>query len=812
VQALESELNLETLFAKLLPKITAHSATIFEKNRTPEFTDGAITGWTTSTAAIAIRDHLATDLPVVLSRVVAITDTALTAKSQRFKKKKDTALATRVAAGDIDMADAPDPSSATLQATINKAVATALKQQKPGPTSSEKRKRGRKDQSPGNPSGAKRSKLMQDAKVGSSVWFETQTLRTHPLSDEVRQGNRRFAGQQTTVRSPSVSTSQISQLPRIRGQTYTRKAGPGQSHSQAAPPRPATHAGPRRVTRRQRERPRRIEEREGAPMSASGDTWRTVVTAPTTATGGPCTVQGSSHLVGQHVQNNVLVFPSSTEWKKSSGFSPSQDSSSNRCAPGAFISQGDLWVSNPSLMPDELLDLPLPERVQCIIERMSLSMIASLRYQQDVHTSPGVTLPKELAFQISVGAKYMFHEPSNTDLFESAWRDFNRRLRWKLKFLFENQEEKPYDPDYDVRAPSHKQAPALPLYIELGLIKGRGFVYETIRKVPDADILRHPHKTLQPDVAMIREFLCDNQYVITGTDKNLGIAVSKRDWLIEKSQDILNDVNNYRRLSHEEAVQYLNLKCRNMEFLAEEAAYCIDPQEGTVAEFMRSKITLRGKEHHIPSFYGIPKIHKQPIKMRPIIPCHSAIQNPAAKYVSKKLKPLVQAAPTIIHGTKDLATKLSKLSINTKRKWYIVTGDVVAYYPNIPIERCIDIIYEQYLEFYWNIRNHDDPFNRQQQDFFRHCLRVGNTKLITQFQNVVYEQLNGLAMGVASSPDLANLYGYYFERLRGVLNHNDVFYYGRYIDDCLAIVYAESEHHAINLLQGLVQLDNCVIT
>ena len=98
-------------------------------------------------------------------------------------------------------------------------------------------------------------------------------------------------------------------------------------------------------------------------------------------------------------------------------------------------------------------------------------------------------------------------------------------------------------------------------------------------------------------------------------------------------------------------------------------------------------------QHKVPRFYGIPKIHKQPVKFRPIIPCHSAVMNPAAKFVSKKLKPLIQAAPTIIHGTKDLAIKLSKLNLNPGKTWYIVTGDVVAFYPNIPLNKCLDIVY-----------------------------------------------------------------------------------------------------------------------
>ena len=334
--------------------------------------------------------------------------------------------------------------------------------------------------------------------------------------------------------------------------------------------------------------------------------------------------------------------------------------------PGAFISPGDLWTSNPRLLPDYLLDLPVPLAINEIVSNMSLEMIRSLSYQQDVHCSPGVHLPKELAYQISVGAKYMFHEPSNVDLIRKAWQDFNRRLRWRINFLFDKGIESPYDPDFDVRPPSIKQAPPLPHYIELGLIKGRSFVNETIRKVPDVQTLRHPHKSLQPDVGSIRNFLLNKEYVITGTNKNLGTAVSKRDWLIEKSQDILNDVNNYRLLEHDEAIRILNEKCSEMESLGNLAFNYVDHLEGSIADFLRSKITLRGETHHIPKFYGIPKIHKQPVKMRPIIPCHSAIQNPAAKYVSKKLKPLIAEAATVIHGTKDLAHKLSKLTIDKR--------------------------------------------------------------------------------------------------------------------------------------------------
>ncbi|EKM73295.1 hypothetical protein AGABI1DRAFT_135122 [Agaricus bisporus var. burnettii JB137-S8] len=42
-------------------------------------------------------------------------------------------------------------------------------------------------------------------------------------------------------------------------------------------------------------------------------------------------------------------------------------------------------------------------------------------------------------------------------------------------------------------------------------------------------------------------------------------------------------------------------------------------------------------------------------------------------------------------------------------------------------------------------------------------------------------------MGVASSPDLANLYGVWHELRSEILKSPDVAFYGRYIDDVLAL-------------------------
>jgi hypothetical protein len=174
-----------------------------------------------------------------------------------------------------------------------------------------------------------------------------------------------------------------------------------------------------------------------------------------------------------------------------------------------------------------------------------------------------------------------------------------------------------------------------------------------IHKIPE-DEGKDTYKLFSPKPHQIREFLARNKYVVTNTDKNLGIMVSERTWLIEKCLELLNDNNNYTFIDPLIAITKLDKKCTEMEVIALLAeAHLLNGKQ--IGNFLWSLITKPKDRHNVPLFYGIPKIHKEPIKMRPIIPCHSAVQNPAAKCVSKMLKQIIQSVPSIIHGTKDIA-------------------------------------------------------------------------------------------------------------------------------------------------------------
>ena len=470
-------------------------------------------------------------------------------------------------------------------------------------------------------------------------------------------------------------------------------------------------------------------------------------------------------------------------------------------------------------IPDQVLTMPWDNAISYVLAHTPISILEAGLYRAPVHTSNGLVVPPHIANELSLGLKYMFFSQPSTSVIHEAWTEFVHRLRWRIFFMLRERPDKPFDPDYAVKSSKKVKPPKLPLFMELGLVMGRRYIYKAIANIPDSTITEMRKQPFSPVIPELLKFLLDNNLVITMTDKNLGLAVSERDWLRSNELKLLQDTRNYRRLSKIDADAIMKKKILDMEELSDSVIDHIQLSELGLWEFFRSKVSGPEDDIIYPQFHGIPKIHKTPTGFRPIIPCHSVCFNPAAKFISKELKPIIREVPTIIHGTKDLFMKLSQLSIDSSRKWFFVTGDVVAFYPNIPLGSCINIVNSMYEDYMLNRAPATTSFlgreERRQLDvqmqIFQRAIEIGNTKLITQHGKDFYLQLNGLAMGVADSPDLANLFGAHFELRSQILAHDDVAFYGRYIDDCFSIVYADNADEALELVRNKIIFDGCVI-
>jgi hypothetical protein len=172
--------------------------------------------------------------------------------------------------------------------------------------------------------------------------------------------------------------------------------------------------------------------------------------------------------------------------------------------------------------------------------------------------------------------------------------------------------------------------------------------------------------------------------------------------------------------------------------------------------------------------------------------------------VSKYFKLLLAGFPTVIQGSKDLAQKLSKLqNLDPNRKVYIITGDIVAFYPNIPRQRAIKVCSDLWKDF---CRRFPELVPLEEQMLVNTCLILAaGSPLFVQFIGTFYQQINGIPMGQSCSPDIAQLYGatYETEWLEQSPDPRLVMF-GRYINDCLAIVYANSDTEALSIVSTLV--------
>lgn len=118
-----------------------------------------------------------------------------------------------------------------------------------------------------------------------------------------------------------------------------------------------------------------------------------------------------------------------------------------------------------------------------------------------------------------------------------------------------------------------------------------------------------------------------------------------------------------------------------------------------------SKIILKEVEKHfgsrikwklmiqnpcVPKLYGLPKTHKDPLKMRPIISnCNSPLEK-LAKWATTEWKQLKPPEGLYIKNSFDFIEKIQNLIIEEDE--LLVSFDVVSLYPSVPIAEALNLL------------------------------------------------------------------------------------------------------------------------
>ena len=144
------------------------------------------------------------------------------------------------------------------------------------------------------------------------------------------------------------------------------------------------------------------------------------------------------------------------------------------------------------------------------------------------------------------------------------------------------------------------------------------------------------------------------------------------------------------------------------------------------------------------------KLHKTPIKTRPVCSDCASLPHALGEWVDEMLQPMVKAQHTYFRDSFALKKELDALTLPANSS--LLTFDAISMYTKIGIEDCIARL-TAYLR---------DPATRRAFDYSPNALIeaidivMRNNRM--RFGDIIVRQLIGVAMGMSPAPSIANLY------------------------------------------------------
>ena len=198
----------------------------------------------------------------------------------------------------------------------------------------------------------------------------------------------------------------------------------------------------------------------------------------------------------------------------------------------------------------------------------------------------------------------------------------------------------------------------------------------------------------------------------------------------------------------------------------------------------------------IPKFYGLPKVHKAGVPLRPIVSSRGLVTFNTSKELARILKPLAGRSTFSVQNTMDSVEQVKNIRLQPQE--CIVSYDVKALFTSVPIKPAIKII-KQLLEDDKELQHRTSMTVQHITCLLEFCLN--NTCFI--FQGRYHEQTEGAAMGSPLSPIIANLYMEAFEKEAINTAPQPPTFWRRLVDDTFVIIQKTKEDSFFNHINNI---------
>jgi hypothetical protein len=285
---------------------------------------------------------------------------------------------------------------------------------------------------------------------------------------------------------------------------------------------------------------------------------------------------------------------------------------------------------------------------------------------------------------------------------------------------------------------------------------------------------RSPSNLIKHQEYLLDSLQCNKTLLVVRTDKNLGPAVVDRSTYIRKAFiDHLSDTKTYQSLS------------------TLEAASCIADLETLLSDFTTEHRDRIGENAHkfldnsmmevedpYPHFYLTFKIHKTPLKTRPIGSVSGSLLHALGRWLDDQLQPLVRELPSFIASSWELKTCLEQLPALPAHA-RLFTCDAVSMYTSIDTNHALEVI----ADF---LRTNPMALGLPAEAIIDGLELIMRWNIF-RFGDTFWKQLTGTAMGTPPACVYATLYFAIHEISMPAALQACLVVYKRYIDDGIGI-------------------------
>jgi len=288
--------------------------------------------------------------------------------------------------------------------------------------------------------------------------------------------------------------------------------------------------------------------------------------------------------------------------------------------------------------------------------------------------------------------------------------------------------------------------------------------------------------------AALKDLRKDDGIVILPADKGNATVILDKDEYSKKMKSLFDDMTTYRPVSRDPTTRIekkIVKSVRNLHRL------------GHISDKLKDR--LLPSYSNPPQAYGLSKIHKEDTPLWPII---SSIGSPTymyrlAKELAHILSPPTGNTTSTVRNSSHFVQQLREVQVDQDD--ILVSFDVVSLFTKVPIDEAIEVVVMR-------LKDDDTLVERTSIPADDICSLASLCLKSTffQFEDQLYEQIEGAAMGLPLSPIIANIYMEHFEELALTSSILQPKVWGRYVDDTFVIW----PHSQSTLPQFLSHLNN----